>query len=301
MHLDFMAQNNIETAYISVSSPGTVLYADNKSHALNLTHRMNDYCADLKKSYPGKFGFFASLPLPYVNESLIEIDRALDQLGADAFMLYSNVNGQYPGDPTLKPVLDKLNARNAVVLLHPNLPCPDKAPAVQGTPRLDYVAPLMDNYNAPSIEFFFETSRAVMDLILSGTAAAYANLKWIIPHAGACLPSILDRFTRLQSVLGAKAGSDRAMLTYTPQNATALMQQRFWFDLAGFSMGQQIWAISRLFGPERFLFGSEIPFTPVPFANQQIAELYSTLPELYQNDSIAAIFRYNALALLGQK
>ena len=299
MHLDFMAQNNIETAYVSASSPGTVLYVDNKTYALDLTHRWNNYCADLKKNHTGKFGFLASLPLPYVNESLAEIDRVLDQLGADGFIIYSNTNCQYPGDPTLKPVLDKLNARKAVILLHPNVPCPSKAPAVQGTPRLDYVAPLMDNYNAPSIEFFFETSRAVMDLILSGTAASYGSLKWIIPHAGACLPSILDRFTRLQSVLGTKAGSDRPMLTYTPQNATALMQQRFWFDLAGFSMGQQIWAISRLFGPEKFLFGSEIPFTPVPFANEQIVELYSTLPKLYQNDSIAAIFRYNALGLLG--
>ena len=265
-----------------------------------LTRRWNDYCANLSRTYPTRFGFFASLPLPYINESLAEIDRALDALHADAFLILSNGNGQYPGDPSLKPVLDKLNARKAVVLLHPNTPCPSKAPMITGTARLDYVAPLMDTYYAPTIEFFFDSTRAIMDLLLSGTAASFSDLKWIIPHAGSCLPAVLDRITRLQSVLGPKPGSDRQLLPYTSQNATELMSKRFWFDLAGFSASQQVWDIGRMFGPDRFLFGSEVPFTPPTFAVQQIGDLNNTLPQLYNNDQIANIFRNNALDLLGK-
>ena len=76
------------------------------------------------------------------------------------------------------------------------------------------------------------------------------------------------------------------------------MQQRFWFDLAGFSMGQQVWDMSRLFGPEKFLYGSELPFTPVTWAVKQLAELNNTLPQLYSDESIAAILRHNALKIL---
>ena len=158
----------------------------------------------------------------------------------------------------------------------------------------------MDAYYAPTIEFFFDITRAIMDLLLSGTAAAYSDLKWIIPHAGACLHVVLDCITRLQSVLGPKPGSDQQLLPYSSQNASELMSKRFWFDLAGFSAAQQVWDISRMFGPDRFLFGSEVPFTPVVFAVQQIGDLNNTLPQLYKNDQIAKIFRKNALKLLGK-
>ena len=201
MHLEFMARNNVETAYVSASSPGTVLYLNDSVSAVDVTQRWNNFCADLKKTHPKRFGFFASLPLPYVNEALIEIDRALDELHADAFIIYSNTNGQYPGDPSLKPVLDKLNARKALVLVHPNNPCPSMTPPIQGSPRLDYVAPLMNDYSVATIEFFFETTRAVMDLILTGTVATYKDVRWIIPHAGACLPAVLERFTEIEHSL----------------------------------------------------------------------------------------------------
>lgn len=144
MHLAFMASNNIEKSFISVSSPGTNLYPNNLSANLQLTQRMNNFTADLKRQYPDKFGFFASLPLLSINETLAEIDRALDVLNADGFVFLSNAFGLYGGDPALKPVYEKLDARKAVIFIHPTAPCPKNAPAaITGTARLDYVAPLM--------------------------------------------------------------------------------------------------------------------------------------------------------------
>ncbi|KIX03112.1 uncharacterized protein Z518_06662 [Rhinocladiella mackenziei CBS 650.93] len=300
MHLAFMETNNVEKSIVSCSSPGTNLYPNDTTAGIALTKRFNDFTAGLKHQYPDKYGFFASLPLPDIEATLEEIDRALDVLNADGFVFLSNFAGLYHGDPKLKPVYDKLNARKAVIFIHPTIPCPASTPkAVVGTERLDYVAPLMGAYHAPTLEFIFDTTRTVSDIIMTGTATTYTNLKWIIPHCGSAIPSVLDRFVRIASLLGAKVGSDRTSVPFSVANATALLQKQFWFDLAGFAMGNQIYDMKRLFGPEKFLYGSDVPFTAPAGAVELTDEMNTTLPELFSDGEISAIYRGNAVGLLG--
>ena len=292
-----MDRNNIEKSYVSCSSPGTFLYPEDLAAGISLTQQFNNFTAALKKQYPDRFGFFASLPLPSITDALDEIDRALS-LGADGFVFMSNYYGLYHGDPKLRPVYEKLNERGAVIFIHPTNPCPRNAPDISGTPRLDYVAPLMNVFQAPTLEFIFDTTRTVADLILSGTAAAHTNLKWIVPHCGAALPPVLDRFLRISSILGAKAGSDRESVPYNLTTAVTLMNQQFWFDLAGFSMPNQIWNMKRLFGSDKFTYGSDVPFTVSPAAIALTAEMNATLPQLFNEKEIEMVLRGNALNLL---
>ncbi|TKA55493.1 hypothetical protein B0A49_11455 [Cryomyces minteri] len=301
-HLSFMDQNNVAKSYVSCSSPGTFLEANNTAAGVALTQQFNNFTANLKKTYPDKFGFFASLPLPSIPDALMEIDRALDELNADGFVFLSNFYGLYGGDPKLAPVYEKLNQRKAVIFVHPTIPCPRDAPIdVSGTARLDYVAPLMNAYQAPTMEFIFDTTRTVVDLILTGTAMTYSELKWIVPHCGSALPSVIDRVLRISSILGAKQGSDRKSVPYTLQNATALIQRQFWFDLAGFSMQNQIWNMRRLVGADKFVYGSDVPFTAFPAAIGLAGEIAATLPELFNDREIGMILADNAKKLLAKK
>jgi len=299
-HLAFMDNNNVEKSYVSCSSPGTFLEANNTQAGVILTQQFNNFTAELKRQYPDRMGFFASLPLPSVPDALDEIDRAL-ALGADGFVFMSNFDGLYHGDPKMKPVYDKLNARGAVIFIHPTIPCPRAAPIdVSGTPRLDYVAPLMNVFQAPALEFIFDTTRTVADLITSGTVAANGNLKWIIPHCGSAIPAVLDRFVRVSSLLGAKLGSDRAAVPYNTTEVIAIMQKQFWFDLAGFSMQSQIWTMARLFGADKFTYGSDVPFTAPAGAIGLTGEMNKTLPLLFDEAEIGMMFRGNARALLSK-
>jgi len=299
-HLDFMAANNIEKSFVSCSSPGTNLYPNDTAANIQITREFNNYTSDLKQQYPDKFGFFASLPLPDIDAALLEIDRALDELNADGFVLLSNHWGLYHGDPKLAPLYEKLNARGSVIFIHPTIPCPKNAPGdITGTPRLDYVAPLMWAYQAPVIEFFFDAARTVSDLILTGTVQNYANVKWIIPHCGGVLPAVFERFLRTSSLLGAKVGSDRPAIPYTLANATALLEKQFWFDLAGFSMSSQIWSMSRFWGANKFLYGSDFAFTAPAGAIGLTGAMNETLPQLYNDTEIGWIFKGNAVGLLG--
>ena len=68
-----------------------------------LARRCNEFLAELVHARPDRFGGFACLPLPDVDASLEELSYALDVLGLDGFVLFTNSNGAYFGDPALEP------------------------------------------------------------------------------------------------------------------------------------------------------------------------------------------------------
>ena len=63
--LDLMDRNEIATAWMSVSSPGVHFGDDFRAQVL--ARRMNEAAAELGRDHPGRFGSFASLPLPDVD------------------------------------------------------------------------------------------------------------------------------------------------------------------------------------------------------------------------------------------
>ena len=102
-----------------MSSPATHLTPGNDQEARSLTRRMNEDMAKICADHKENFRFFASLPLPDVEGSLLEIDYALDHLGAVGFQILTNSHGIYPGDARFSAVFDKLSARKAAVFFHP--------------------------------------------------------------------------------------------------------------------------------------------------------------------------------------
>ncbi|KAJ7646802.1 aminocarboxymuconate-semialdehyde decarboxylase [Roridomyces roridus] len=285
-HLAFMEKNNISKSILSCSQ---------RHLGREVTREVNVYAADLKLKYPSKFGFFASLPLPDIAGSLLEIDYALDELNADGFVLLSNFHGIYMGDPQLSPIYAKLQERRATVFVHPTAPC------IARTCNHDVrsSAPLADAYMIPIMEYLFDSTRTFVDLLLSGTAAAHPDVNFIVPHCGSALPSLLDRM-----VVSSSWDSDGFVSTRGPiQPITAsfvkeLFAKQFYFDLAGVAMANQIHHMLRWVGTERFLYGSDVPWTPWAGAEKRLKEIEEELPKLFGEQEIRDICYGNALKLL---
>ena len=89
--LKVMHQNGIATSVISISAPG-VYFTQNPSldFAKFLSRQTNETCARLINDHPGRFGAFATLPLPDVDAALDELKYAIDELNLDGVFLLSN-------------------------------------------------------------------------------------------------------------------------------------------------------------------------------------------------------------------
>jgi predicted TIM-barrel fold metal-dependent hydrolase len=260
----------IEFALISVSSPGVDL--DAGTEQVRLAREVNYEGADAVRRHPLRFGLLASLPLPDVDAALEEIRRSHDDLGADGFVLMTNYRGIYLGDPRFDEVMDELDRREALVALHPT--SPPRADAVAlGRPR-------------PMLEFPFDTTRAVVNLILNGTLRRRPHIRVLVPHVGAALPVLADR---VQAFTAAFARDGEPIDVHSELRA-------MWFDIASEPFPNALAGLLRLVGPERIVYGSDLPFAPQALVERTTERLMET--DLLDDSSLDAVVRSNALALV---
>ncbi|WP_328980097.1 amidohydrolase family protein [Streptomyces canus] len=248
-HLDLMDRNGIDTAMLSMSSPG-VHFGDDKAARL-LARRVNEYTAELTRDHPGRFGNFVSLPLPDVDASLEEIAFAYDELDADGVALLTHTHGVYLGDPRLEQVFAELDRRRAVVFLHPTSPVGWEQSAL-ARPR-------------PMVEYIFDTARAVTDLVMAGVVARYPRIQVIVPHCGGAVPVLADRINEFMRLF---VPSEK-----TPAQDAVQQLRGLYYDMAGTAFPRQVPALLKLVDPDRVLFGSDYCWTPSPLADAHIAAI----------------------------
>lgn len=234
-HVAAMDRLGIETSLLSISSPG--VHLSDESAARDLARAVNEEGRRAVVDHPGRFGLFASLPLPFVDAAMAELAHCGDRLDVAGFALLTNVGGSYLANASFEPVFRELDRRRARVFIHPTSPpCWERTSL--GRPR-------------PMLEFLFDTTRAVVDLVLSGTLARHPGIEFIIPHAGATLPMVADRINVFRALLPVEAEVD-----------VFRDLGRLHFDLAGYPLPRQLDALLTLTTLEHLHYGSDYPFTP---------------------------------------
>jgi predicted TIM-barrel fold metal-dependent hydrolase len=262
-----MAELDVATAILSVSTPGTA-FLPNPADATALARDVNDYGADLVASQPGRFGFFATVPLPHIDESVSEAVRALDELKADGVVLLANNTGTYLGEDGQDELFAALDARSAVVFVHPGeLP----GPAVPGV--MPWAA-----------DFLLDTTRAAYLLVRNGIRSKYPNIRFILGHAGGFVPYASHRMAV-------------AIMSDTGRSAADSLDEfsSFYFDTALSSSAAALPTLLAFAKPGHITFGSDWPFAPVA-AGKLFAAGLETFPGL-DSATRVAIDRTNALAL----
>lgn len=275
--LALMADRGVQRAILSVSSPG-VHFGDD-GLAVELSRYVNEFGARLVGEAPQTFGFFASVPLPDVSSALREATYALDVLGAAGITLMSNSAGQYLGDEALAPLWEVLDERQAVTFIHPTSP-PAADQVDLGRPR-------------PMLEFMFETTRTVTDMICAGIVERHPRIRFIIPHCGAALPVLADRVELFRALLPGPNGGAPCGLTARDQ------LQRCWFDLAGTPLPTHLDALLRVVGEDRLLYGSDFCFTPALGVAQHMHTLDSRTASSRDDWDWRALTTRNAEKIFG--
>ena len=278
---------NISKSILSITSPGTHLVLGDDELAKKMSRECNTFAADLVKRRPEQFGFWASLPLPNVGGSLDELSFALDELGAEGVCMETNHHGRYLGHPSFDPLFAELNQRKTTIFIHPTSPCIENG--------CQKMVPL-PQYPIPMFEFMFDTARAVINLFLSGTVFRYPDITYVVPHAGAALPPIIQRFSTIPALLGLDVEE------VSPETVKAALKRQFYFDLAGFPFPDQIHGLLPYVSISQLLYGSDYPYTPLKGVVTLIHQMDEALPEVFpKEEDREAIYVSNAQRLLGSR
>lgn len=240
--LEAMETLQVATSILSVSTPGVHLGEDTPARdpvARAKAREVNEFAAEVVRTEPERFGFFATLTLPDVDGALEEAAYALDHLGADGVVLLANVHGRYLGDDAFDPLFDELNRRKSTVFVHP---ADLAAPPVPGLPA--FVA-----------DFLLDTTRAAINLARSGTLARCPDLAIILSHGGGFLPYASYRAAAFASPPHPEG---------PPDLAGGLTNLRsFYFDVALSSSPAALPSLLAFADPTKVLYGSDFPYAPV--------------------------------------
>lgn len=253
-HIAFMDSASIRTAVLTMPAPQP--YYDDTEESAKCIRRVNEVSAKVKQQYPGRFKFCAALPLPDVDAAIREAIYALDTLGADGVKLATNSRGQYLGDKELDPLMEVLNERHAVIIIHPHRPTPYPEEIIATTPLAMY-------------EYPAETTRAVVNMLSRNVLVRYPNLKVVVPHCGSFLPLALPR---MKSILPAMVAQDYMQPIDWEGNLS-----RLYFDLAGNPTIEVLRSLLTLTTPDHILYGSDYPYLPDAVLKANLQRLRQTL------------------------
>ena len=269
---DMMGAMGIDAAVAS-PSPG-VYWGGDTGFAVKLARETNEFVADVVRDDPEHFGGFATIPLPDVGASLEEVEYAYDTLGLDGVVLYTSQGDRYLGDRSYDPFFEELDRRKAIVFIHPTT-IPPGADATGLTIPFGVA------------EFTFDTTRAVMNMLYSGTLERYPSIRYIVSHAGGTIPYLAWRIAGASYLPELR---DRA-----PKNDGLALLQELYYDTA-LSTSEFVFGALKEFVPmSQVLFGSDFPYIG-PAVLQ--AERYGLENSKVLDDAArAAIDRGNALTL----
>lgn len=232
-----MARYGADAAVVSAAAG---VYFGDMDEAIELSRIVNEAAAEIIRSDDRRFGALASLPLPDVDAAIVELEYALDVLGLDGVVLHASVAGTYVGEPAFAPLLDELERRRAYVLVHPMVPV--SVPSYSYPPWV--------------LELPFETTRAALSLVFSGTLDRCPNVRFQLPHLGGAVPFLAHRMASLTL----RQPSLQDGLSAPPLS----LIRRFFVDTALALNPPALAGALAILDPERIVFGTDWPYLPEP-------------------------------------
>jgi predicted TIM-barrel fold metal-dependent hydrolase len=267
--IEQMDKNGVRTAVLSLASTPGLWFGAGAETADHTARLCQDYAAEMRRDYPGRFGIFAPLSMLDIDATLKEIEYAFDVVHADGVNLQSNYGDKWLGNPVYKPVLEELNRRKAVAYVHPLVAA--------------FCANLSVGAFPAVIEVPHDTTRTVTSLLLSGAFARYRDIKWLFSHAGGTVPMLAGR---IDAFYGARPNRKE----FAPEGIEEELR-RLYYDTANATSAPAMAALLKLVPASQVTFGSDYPYFPLgQFAELQRLGLSS--------DDLQRIASGNAMGLI---
>jgi len=170
----------VDMQILTFTTPGTQIETPERS--VELAQKVNDSFAEIMAENRGRFAALATLPMNDPDASVVELERAFNELGFKGVMVYSNINGVALSDQRFWPLYEKANDLDAVFYIHPNFPVGVEA--------------MTEYWLMPLVGFTFDTTLAAAKLVFSGVVEKFSGVRWVLAHLGGAIPYLAERLDR---------------------------------------------------------------------------------------------------------
>ena len=223
--------------------------------APELAMRANDGMAELCQKYPDRFkGFTATLAMNNVESVMKEIDRAINDLGANGIEFYTNVNGKPLDLPEFEPIFDAMAEHDLPIWVHP----------IRGAQFSDYASEEKSKYEIWwTLGWPYETSAFMARMVFSGLFDRHPDIKIITHHMGGMVPYFEGRVGPGWDQLGSRTTDEDYSLVLDRLKKRPLDYfKQFYADTAVFGSVSATRCGLDFFGADNVVFASDAPFDP---------------------------------------
>ena len=177
--IQYMDKIGLDMEVISVAPPH-IFYEVNAEDSLSFAQRYNSGIAEVVRAYPDRFLGMATVPLQDISKAVIELERAVRELGLKAVEILSNINGKNMDEPELWPFYEKAQELDIPIYVHPG--------NVAGADRM------RKYWLVNLVGYPLDTSLAIASVIFGGVLESFPRLKFLFSHAGGYAPFIRGRW-----------------------------------------------------------------------------------------------------------
>jgi predicted TIM-barrel fold metal-dependent hydrolase len=239
--LSLMDANEIVASVLSL--PDSADHAKGPE-ACQLARRINEQLADIVSKHPTRFGAVATLPALAATDGLLEeMAYALDTLKLDGVATSTSIDDIYLGDIRYDPWFEEMNRRGVTLFVHP---VPAKASRSVNL-----------GIDVSLLEFMFDTTRMLTNMIFSGAKNRFSNIKIISTHGGGTIPYLMTRIETLERVFGPGKGRARLSPAAIREGLAS-----FYYDLTAATSPAQLFALQQMVPLSHLVMGFDNPFMP---------------------------------------
>jgi predicted TIM-barrel fold metal-dependent hydrolase len=234
----------IDMQVLSLNSPGVEQL--DPAEAVSVAREANDFLAEVVKTNPTRFAGLAALPIQAPEQAAEELERGIRQQGFKGAIVNGHARGRYLDDKLFWPILERAEALNAPIYLHPTVPPKPVVDAVYG----GLLPPVSAMFAGPAWGWHVETAIHLIRMILGGVFDRYPKLQVVIGHLGEAIPFMLPRLDK--NLPPEMTKLDRRMGDYLRENVH--------YTFGGFNFPATFLNLLLEVGVGRIMFSVDYPY-----------------------------------------
>ncbi len=234
----------IDVQVLSLNSPGVEQLEGEE--AKKIAKDTNDFLADVVKQHAGRYAGFATLPTAEPEAAAAELERTVREYQFKGALINGHSRGRYLDNPMFAPILERAEALDVPIYLHPTAPPQSVIDAYYA----GFDAAVSDMFSRAGWGWHIETATHVLRMIVGGVFDRYPKLQVIIGHMGETLPFMLHRFDRILT----------PQLTKLKRPISDYLRENIWYTFSGFNYPAVFSDLLTEIGVERMMFSVDYPY-----------------------------------------